>query len=71
MLKTRDAAKLLGLAPTTLRILVREGRIPCYRPGRHARFDEHELRAWLASRRVTDKWGPQDGSGAMINHLQG
>jgi len=59
MLTTRQAAQLIGLAPVTLRLLVRKGLVPHYRPGQQARFNADELRTWLQSRRD----GPCPGPG--------
>jgi excisionase family DNA binding protein len=52
LLTTREVASWLGLSPETVLRHWRAGDLPGYRIATNAlRFDEAELRAWLAGRR--------------------
>ena len=47
-----QAAKLLGVHPSTLRAWADRGDIPAHRtPGRHRRFQRSEVEAWAEARR--------------------
>lgn len=52
LLDTETAAQLLGLAPTTLKRLAQQGRIPSVRFGRLRRFERRAVRAYIAQHRV-------------------
>ena len=50
LLNTEDAAKLMGVTPSTIQRWVREGRITAYRPhNRYTRFSRNELLAYVRS----------------------
>lgn len=52
-LRLADAARVIGLAPRTLRRLVSEGKVPASRPGGRALvFAVRDLEALLARTRV-------------------
>ncbi len=42
----------LGVSPFTVRLYVRERRIPFYKIGRRIVFDAREIKEWFSSRRV-------------------
>jgi excisionase family DNA binding protein len=47
-----EAAALLGVHPSTLRVWADRGDVPAHRtPGRHRRFQRIEIEAWAAARR--------------------
>jgi excisionase family DNA binding protein len=48
LLKTDEAAELLGIRPWTLRGWVSEGRVPYVKLGRLVRFDDKRLEEWIA-----------------------
>jgi len=51
-----EAAKLLGVHPTTVRNWADQGDLPFRRtPGRHRRFNRQVLRDWAAKNNVDDK----------------
>jgi excisionase family DNA binding protein len=53
LLTAREVALRLGLSPETVLRRWRAGELPGYRLGSNVlRFDEAELEAWLAARRV-------------------
>lgn len=60
-LNTKDAARLLHLHEESLRVFVREGKVPCHRfpGGREMRFLRDELIDWL---RGLPPMGASDGS---------
>ncbi len=45
---THQAAALMGLHPTTIRRLIRSGRIPAHRFGRHFRIEDATIARLLA-----------------------
>jgi len=47
LIKTDEAAKLLGIKPWTLRAWVSEKRVPYVKLGRLVRFDEKMLEEWI------------------------
>lgn len=51
VLNTKNAARLLCLHEESLRVFVREGKVPCHRfpGGREMRFLRDELIEWLQS----------------------
>ena len=49
LLKTEQAATLLGVHPKTLQKLAREGKVPAKRIGDLWRFRASELDVWLRS----------------------
>jgi excisionase family DNA binding protein len=54
LLSTTEAAAYTGLSDQTLANYRSSGRGPAYfKVGRYARYDEHDLRAWMRSRRFT------------------
>ncbi|WP_199805850.1 helix-turn-helix domain-containing protein [Deinococcus ficus] len=48
MKTTHQAAALMGLHPTTIRRLIRSGRIPAHRFGRHFRIEDATIARLLA-----------------------
>lgn len=45
LLKVKDAARLLNVAPITLYRQIRQGKLPCLKIGTEFRLDEAECRA--------------------------
>jgi excisionase family DNA binding protein len=52
LVDTTEAARLLGLAPLTLKKLAQQGRIPSVKYGRLRRFERRALREYIARHRV-------------------
>jgi excisionase family DNA binding protein len=52
LLDTAEAARLLGLAPLTLKKLAQQRKIPSIKYGRLRRFERCALRAYIAQHRV-------------------
>lgn len=50
LLRPDQAAELLAVRPSWIYEAVRAGRIPCLRVGRHIRFTQSMLEAWLDAR---------------------
>lgn len=48
LLRPEDAAQLLAVKPSWIYDAVRTGRLPCLRVGRHIRFTQPMLEAWLS-----------------------
>jgi excisionase family DNA binding protein len=48
----KDAARILGISPHTVRVLARQRRIAHYRMGRRLVFKATDLAAYLAAHRV-------------------
>ena len=42
----------LGISPFTVRLFIRERRIPFYRIGRRIVFDAREIDEWFSARRI-------------------
>ncbi len=55
----KDAARMLGLAVSTLYGWVRDRRIPCVRLGDRLLFDPADLQAFVESQRVPGSDGSQ------------
>ncbi|MDJ0977653.1 MAG: helix-turn-helix domain-containing protein [Erythrobacter sp.] len=58
LLTTKEAARILGIAPKTLRMWRLAGKGPCYlklgaTPQASVRYDHTALRAWLAERQFS------------------
>lgn len=54
LLTAREASELTGLSEHTLANMRCSGRsIPYFKVGRYVRYDEHEVRSWMRSRRYT------------------
>ena len=53
-LKTNEAAKLLGLSPSTLKRLAKTGQLPARKPGGMYLFSEAALRRWLEDGRLAE-----------------
>lgn len=51
-LSTREAADRLGITPRTLYRFIDEGSLPAYRFGRVIRLQEHEVMAFIETRRI-------------------
>jgi excisionase family DNA binding protein len=47
MLSARDVAAILGIPERTVRDKWREWELPAYRIGRHLRWKERDLNAWI------------------------
>jgi len=47
-----SVALKLGVSPFTVRLFIRERRIPFYRIGRRIVFDAREIEEWFSARRV-------------------
>lgn len=47
LLTVTETAQLLTLRESTVRHYARRGVLPCVRIGRHLRFDERDLVAWV------------------------
>jgi excisionase family DNA binding protein len=47
LLRPTDAAELLSVRPSWIYEAVRTNRLPCLRVGRHIRFTQEMLEAWL------------------------
>lgn len=52
MIPVAEAARILGVAQTTLYDWVRAGKVPHYKLGERVRFRASELDEWVTSRRV-------------------
>ena len=54
LVSSAEAARLIGLAPQTLKQRRSQGTIdlPYYRVGRRIMYDRHEVEQWLERRRV-------------------
>lgn len=62
-----EAAKLLGVHPTTVRNWADQGDIPFRRtPGRHRRFERAALQAWAADRKNKAKERPSANTNAQV-----
>jgi excisionase family DNA binding protein len=48
----REAAKILGLSPFTVGVMVRTKRLPHYRIGGRIFFSQEELLAWIEAQHV-------------------
>lgn len=58
-------ARMLDLAPFTVRKWARQGRLPLVRMGRQYRFDIESIRGWIRSRSVAAQRGDRlGGAGA-------
>ncbi len=53
MLDLESVAQRLNVSVNTVRNLVKRGELPAYRIGNQLRFEEEEVKAYIASRRVT------------------
>ena len=51
----KNVAGELGVSPFTVRVYVRERRIPFYRIGRRIVFDAREIKEWFSARRVASR----------------
>ncbi len=51
-LSTKEAAERLGITPRTLYRFIDEGSLPAYRFGRVIRLQEHEVIAFIDTRRI-------------------
>lgn len=47
MLSARDVAAILGIPERTVRDKWREWELPAYRIGRHLRWKERDVNAWI------------------------
>ncbi len=47
LLSARDVAAILGIPERTVRDKWREWRLPAYRIGRHLRWKERDVHAWI------------------------
>ena len=54
----QQAAELLQIDVDTLRVLVRQGKVPGAKVGRQWRLEEGLLREWLRERSLEPKDGP-------------
>lgn len=62
-----EAAKLLGVHPTTVRNWADQGELPFRRtPGRHRRFNKEVLREWAAQNKVQEKQEPSGQHNAQL-----
>jgi excisionase family DNA binding protein len=52
MMELAEAAKYLGVAPSTLQRMTFERDIPYYKPGRKCLFKRAELDQWIAGKRI-------------------
>lgn len=50
-IETEEACEILHLSTSRLYALVREGRIPCYKPGKELKFLQSELIDWMKQSR--------------------
>ena len=68
-LSLSEASQLLGVHFTTLRRWADAGSVPCFRtPGRHRRFRQADLVAWLQGRQAFDLVPAQD---ALVRNAVG
>jgi len=47
MMTTREVAALLAVPESTVRIKWRDWQLPAYRIGKHLRFRERDVHAWI------------------------
>jgi sulfonate transport system substrate-binding protein len=52
LLSTKEAATLLGVAPTTLEVWKAQRKIPFVRLGRRTLYDPSDLAAWVEKNKV-------------------
>jgi len=55
LLKVKEVSKMLGVTDATVRNFVKNRSIPAYTFGSVYRFDEDEVRQWIADRRLEVK----------------
>jgi excisionase family DNA binding protein len=67
-LSLSEAAKFIGVHPSTVRSWADQGRLPVYRTqGRHRRFRQSELTLWMKSQQAS---GPVEASLVVQNALK-
>lgn len=54
LLTAEEVAALLSLPTTWVYAAARRGEIPSVPLGRYVRFDEHDIAAWIATRKTTN-----------------
>ena len=50
VMNVKEAARFLGIPPTTLRYYAKRGLVPNFRLGRHWKFRFSELNAWARAK---------------------
>lgn len=66
LLRPREAAEVLGLHETTIRLMIAAGDLPTVRIGKATRVPVPELRRWVESRTEYEgqaKWPPKRRQG--------
>lgn len=48
LINVRELASVLGVTPDTIYRLTKQGEIPCYRVGRHVRYDLDQVLAHMS-----------------------
>jgi excisionase family DNA binding protein len=60
MLDIQAVAQQLGISPTTVRRLVRDGELPAYKVGGRIRFKQGDIDEFLAARRIIPRTEEQE-----------